>query len=803
MHPPGLTESDATRLLAQHGYNEIPSAEHASVFRIILRVLQEPMLALLLACGAIYVFTGEATDGILLFGSAVVVILITLFQEIKSERAVEALRDLSSPRALVIRDGQPRRIPARELVPGDLIQVSEGDRIPADAKLLSATHLAVDESMLTGESFSVTKDAQSTTQCQLYFGTLAVSGQGLAVVTTTGLKTEIGKIGKSLKAAPENQTPLQLELSRLVRVFGLMGILTSVLIALIYGLTRGDWPKGLLAGIAAAMALLPEEFPVVMTVFLAMGAWRISRKNVLTRRVAAIEALGSISTLCVDKTGTLTQNRMQVQKVVSQDPQTLLKIAALACHENPFDPMERAILTRSPIDATSGTRQSLYTLTPALMAMTCVWKTSENAPRVVASKGAPEAILKLCRLETPEQEKILGEVRSLASQGLRVLAVAEAHYTGDVLPEKQTEFQFEYRGLIAFEDPIRPDVPAAVQECQAAGIRVIMLTGDHPETAKSIASQLNLQGLIFTGNDVAQADDLQLQQWVRQASVFARVTPDQKLRIVTALKTIGERVAMTGDGVNDAPSLKWADIGVAMGGRGTDVARESAKIVLLDDNFSSLVAAIRLGRRIYDNLQKAIYFILSIHIPIAGLAILPVILKMPLLLLPAHIVFLELIIDPACTLVFEAEPESPGTMKKPPRSAEVTLMNLRSYLTTLTQGAIVLLIVFGVFYWQLQSGQSENKARTLAFFTLILSNLGLILLHRAQRESLIRTLFTKNLAFMGVSVGALILFALVLNFQTTQNLFSFSAIGAPEIGLAFASSVAALLLAKLVRPLSQ
>jgi Ca2+-transporting ATPase len=825
----GLTENEAKKRLARYGFNELPTAVRQSVLKILFRVLQEPMLLLLLSCGFIYLLTGGAKDGILLFASAVVVVSITLYQEVKSERALEALRDLSSPRALVIREGVTRRIPGREVVPGDLVRVAEGDRVPADAVLLSTTHLSVDESLLTGESFAVTKTADTSfrlessqapaPQCHLFSGTLVIGGQGLAAVLSTGAKTELGKIGRSLETVKKTPTPLQLEVNRMIRVFGMLGVSFSIAIALVYGMTRGDWPKGILAGLAAAMSLLPEEFPVVMTVFLAMGAWRISRKNVLTRRVAAIEALGSVSVLCVDKTGTLTQNRMSVRNLeadgrrvdlmVDSDLEPrfteLLEIASLACHENPFDPMEKAILEaqtrfgQSKENTSPRERRMQYPLSSGLLAMSCVWKLNAQETLTITTKGAPEAILQLCHFGRIETQTVLSQVQQLASRGLRVLAVARGEYPDVELPQNQHDFDFKFLGLLTLEDPIRPEVPAAIQECRDAGIRVIMLTGDFPETAKSIAEQLKLPGQVFSGGEISRTDDLKLQETVRNTSVFARVTPEQKLRIVTALRAVGERVAMTGDGVNDAPSLKWADIGIAMGRRGTDVAREAAAIVLLDDSFTSMVASIRLGRRIYDNLQKAVFFILAIHVPIAGLAILPVVLKLPLLLLPAHIVFLELIIDPACSLIYEAEQEEPDVMTRKPRSADAALVQPKDFAQTILEGGVILGLVMALYIGLLKMKRTGEEARTAAFLALILCNLGLILVSRVRTGGIIRTLMKRNFPFDAVAIGALVLLALILSIESIRSLFGFAPLPGEVIAIAISVGAISLIMGNGIR----
>ncbi|MFN7684661.1 MAG: cation-translocating P-type ATPase [Oligoflexia bacterium] len=818
----GLTQAEVTQRLREFGFNELPATGRTSVLKILFRVLREPMLLLLLACGGIYVFSGEPSDGVLLFASALIVVAITLYQEVKSERALEALRELSSPRALVVRDGKLQRIPGREVVPGDLLQVAEGDRVPADATLLSTTHLGVDESLLTGESFAVMKSAGSG----LFSGTLVVAGQALATVTATGPRTEMGRIGKSLSDAPEAPTQLQVEINRIIKVTGVLGALFSAAIAVVYGVSRSDWLGGVLAGLAAAMSLLPEELPVVMTVFLAMGAWRISRSRVLTRRVAAIEALGSISALCVDKTGTLTENRMAVRDVeCAAGRAELLRNAAMACHENPFDPMEIAIVRAAAAAAgqtsfvSGGVRLRTYPLSSGLMAMSCAWKT--DAGVAISAKGAPEAIVQLCHLDANEARKVLASVHRFASQGMRVLAVAMADLPGGAgpdLPEHQHEIDFKYVGLLTLEDPIRSDVPAAVAECRGAGIRVIMLTGDYPETARSIAGALGLSipegagGTVLTGRELSALDDLALCEVVRTTSVFARVTPEQKLRIVMALRGIGERVAMTGDGVNDAPSLKWANIGVAMGGRGTDVAREAAAIVLLDDSFSSMAAAIRLGRRIYDNLQRAVLFILSVHVPIAGLAMLPVLFNLPLLLLPVHIVFLELIIDPACTLVYEAEEAGPELMKRPPRTAAARLVGSRDLGMAILRGGVGLLLVLGVYVGLLRTGHGVDEARTAAYVALILSNLGLIVVSRERTASgsdgawgtLGRALRAPNAAFRWVILLALGFLLVAIGIAPVRELFSFAPLGALDLGLAFGAGLLSVLLSHLLfRPPSQ
>ena len=690
----GLDEQVAAERLTAEGANELPSSKPRAVFSIVLEVARQPMFVLLVAAGTLYLMMGKLGDALVLLGFVFVVMGITVVQERRTERALEALRDLSSPRALVVRSGQRRRIPGREVVRGDILVLNEGDRVAADAILRRSTNLNLDESLLTGESVPVRKSPSDSAMAPgnnrgeesplVFAGTLVTSGQGFAEVTCTGVKTELGRIGRALQKIQPEPTPLQQETGRIVRVLAVAGLMACAAVAIGYGLSRGGswqvWKEGLLAGIAMAMALLPEEFPVILTVFLALGAWRISRSRVLTRRMPVIEALGAATVLCVDKTGTLTQNRMALRTISNErttldlrkngaalpdDLRALLQAAVLASKPDAFDPMDRALHSACeqwlPDDKYTRRAWSLireYSLTSEMLAVSHCWKRTEDSAILVASKGAPEAIAELCQLPAEQRSNLEAQVKALASQGLRVLGVAETQIAAEALPRFHSQLTTKFLGLVGFEDPVRDTVPAAVGECQAAGIRVIMITGDYPETARSIARQAGLEQpqSVITGRELDQLSDEELASRIRATSIFARVVPEQKLRIVLALKANGEVVAMTGDGVNDAPALKAAHIGIAMGGRGTDVAREAASLVLLDDEFPSIVAAVRLGRRIYDNIKKAISFTLAVHVPIAGLSIAPILIPgWPLLLLPVHIAFLELIIDPSCSLIFEAE----------------------------------------------------------------------------------------------------------------------------------------------------
>ncbi|MGE5672773.1 MAG: cation-translocating P-type ATPase, partial [Mycobacterium leprae] len=722
----GLTEAEAAERLKTHGYNELPSAKPRTILAIALEVIKEPMFLLLLACGAIYLVVGDLEEALILLSFVFLIMGITFFQERKTERALEALRDLSSPRALVIREGREHRIAGREVVPGDLVVLSEGDRVPADGLLLSVLNLSVDESLLTGESVAVRKVAaedEQETLCRpggddlpaVYSGTLVVRGQGVARISATGAQTEIGKIGRSLKSVEPESTPLQREVGRLVKNFALIGLALCLVVGLTYALTRSDWLHGILAGLTLAMAMVPEEFPVVLTIFLALGAWRISRRQVLTRRVPAVETLGSATVLCVDKTGTLTQNHMSIRQFCvsgqfheladgTHEPlpelyHEVAEFGILASQRDPYDPMEIAFKEVGQ-QHLSGTEHlhanwSLvheYPLSRELLALSHVWRSPDGDDYVIAVKGAPEAVGDLCHLSPEANRAMTHEVSVMAERGLRVLGVAKATFQEGALPDGPHDFDFEFVGLAGLADPVRPAVPGAVAECHKAGIRVVMITGDYPATARAIARQIGLLPLenVVTGPELDEMSDAELADRVRSCSIFARVVPEQKLRLVNAFKANGEVTAMTGDGVNDAPALKSAHIGIAMGGRGTDVAREAASLVLLDDDFSSIVAAVRLGRRIFDNLRKAMAYILAVHVPIAGMSLIPVLFKWPLALLPVHVVFLEMIIDPACTVVFEGEREEADVMDRAPRNPAEPMFGARLISVSLLQGISVL-----------------------------------------------------------------------------------------------------------------
>jgi Ca2+-transporting ATPase len=812
----GLSELEAQERLQADGFNELPSDRYPGLLGSLSDILREPMFLLLVACGTIYVFLGDLQEALILLAFVFLVAGITLYQERKTERAIAALRDLTSPRALVIRDGVRRRIAGREVVRGDALVLSEGDRVAADGALVSCVNLSTDESLLTGESLPVRKTVWDGLtpmgrpggggQPFVFAGTLVTHGQGIAVVQRTAARTEMGAIGKALQTVAPERSALQRETGRLVRWLAGIGIGLCTLVVVAYGLTRADWLNGFLAGLTLAMAIMPNEFPAVLAVFLALGAWRIAQQRVLTRRVPALETLGAATVLCVDKTGTLTLNQMSVQKLcvsdgiydVPADPSTplpeafheLVEFGVLASQRDPFDPMEKAfhLLGARRLADTEHLHPSWllvrqYPLSDQLLALSHVWRSPDGHEYVIAAKGAPEAIADLCHLTAAEQTRLYARVEAMAAEGLRVLGVARARFQPESLPGEQHGFEFECIGLAGLADPVRPTVPDAVQECHAAGIRVVMITGDHPHTAQSVARQIGLRAPdeVLTGVDLEQLSDAELRRRVHTANVFARVVPEQKLRLVQALQAAGEVVAMTGDGVNDAPALKAADIGIAMGGRGTDVAREASALVILDDDFSSIVHAVRFGRRVFDNLKNAMAYILAIHVPIAGMSLVPVLFRLPLLLLPVHIAFLHLIIEPACSVVFEAEPEDRSIMRRPPRPPREPLFGRRLMVLSLLQGGSVLLIVLAMFLASLHWRQPDGEVRARTFTTLIAANLALIFSNRSWHHTIVETLRLPNRALWWVAGSAVVLLAAVLYIPALRALFRMAALRGMDI----------------------
>ncbi|MFA5249784.1 MAG: cation-translocating P-type ATPase [Candidatus Paceibacterota bacterium] len=825
----GLTSQEVSERLKRDGFNELPSQKKRGFLFALIEVLKEPMLLLLFCAGLVYFLLGERGDAIMLSTFIVFVLGITFYQQRRTENALEALKNLSSPRALVVRDSTQRRIAGREVVAGDIIILREGDRVPADAVVLESSNLMVDESLLTGESLAVAKSAWdgsvSLERNQpggdnlpfVYSGTLVTRGHGTARVNAVAKDTKMGKIGKSLQDIREEEMLVRKETARIVRVFGFVGLALCVTVVVFYGLFRGSWLEGFLYGLTISMSMLPEEFPVVLLIFLAFGAWRISKRKVLTRNTAAIETLGAATVLCVDKTGTITLNQMRLEvlafggemietkdydnkiNILPEQYRHLLEYSMLASQRDPFDPLEKEIKKMDSFLFSSTIKHlwnpskliKEYPFSGNILALSHVWESPEVDHYIVASKGAPESIALLCHLSDKEKDILTAQMQPLLDRGLRLIAVAAADVAKSELPLHQHEFSFKFMGLLGFADPIRPSVPKALEECYSAGIRVCMITGDYPGTAQYIAKKIGLKNsdVYITGEELQKLSIEDLSKKISQVNIFARVIPEQKMLIINALKANGEIVAMTGDGVNDAPALKAAHIGIAMGERGTDVARETADLVLLNDDFSSIVQAVRNGRSIFDNLKKAVAFIFSVHIPIAGMSFLPVVLNMPIVFSPAHIAFLELVIDPACSLVFESEPEEKNVMNRPPRNLKESLFGRRAVMLSILQGLSVFLVTFAVFFYAVQSGKGDDHARTLTFITIVLANLMLIVSNLSWSKNIFQTLNNGNKMLLWILGGTLSMLLVILSVPVLRGVFHFSPISWTEAAVAFLAGI--------------
>lgn len=806
----GLSAREAQKRLARDGPNELPRERPRTLLASAGAVLREPMILLLLAAAAISFLLADPLESSVLLASVLLVAAISLFQQRKTENALAALRQLSAPRALVVRDGTPLRVPGRDVVRGDLVLLAEGDRVPADGVVLDAVHFAVDESTLTGEAIPVEKRPKPMAGDEVatpggdgtpwvFAGTLVVTGHARMEVTRTGSRTEFGRIGRQLRDQAPARTRLQHEFDRLVLVFALAAITAASAVVVIYGLTRGNWLEGALAGITVALAVIPEEFPVVFSVFLALGAWRLARYRVLARRPPVIESLGSVTVLCVDKTGTLTRNDMSVcevivdhaRELVGEAPDArvaaLLRTAALACPAHPADPMDRAFV-RIADERLPGWRPEEgrllreYPLTAQQLSVCHVWR-RDDGTAYAAIKGAPEAVMDLAHVDPVERDRLSRIIDEASSDGLRILAIAGATIAAEELPEGHEGLSIDLLGFAGLRDPLRAGVGGAVAECARAGVRTVMITGDYPGTALAIAREAGIatETGCLTGADVQALGETRLAESARTVSVFARMVPERKLDLVRALQADGEVVGMTGDGVNDAPALRASDVGIAMGARGTDVAREAADLVIVDDDFTSIVQGIRQGRGIFANLRKALTYIISVHVPIYGIALIPVfVADWPLVLLPIEVVLLELIIDPACTIAFEGEPVSPSVMEEPPRSPDEPMFGGRDFALAIAQGVVLLAMVLAVYLGSMAAGVADESVRSMTFVTLVVGNIALILANRSRHLSAARALVTRRnpalLAIIGLASAILVVLIAVPPIREALDLGALTAV---------------------------
>ncbi|ALP91555.1 cation-translocating P-type ATPase [Clostridium butyricum] len=778
----GLNSKEVEKLQKKYGMNELVIQEKPNMLKKFLGVFKEPMFLLLLIAAMVYFLLGAPKDGAIMLVFVGFVASITFIQEWKTEKTMNALKDLTSPKVNTLRDGKNILIKSTELVPGDVVFLSEGERIPADCIVLEPSNFSVDESILTGESEYVMK--VSTTQSEkstdywrkdiLYAGTLCVFGKCTAIVKFTGINTEYGKIGKAISEAKDESTPLQKKVSILVKNIAIAGVILCISVMVASYFYSFNILNSILSGISLAMAIIPEEFPVVLTVFLSMGAYRLAKNNTLMRKISAVETLGSATVLCVDKTGTITQNKMKVKSIYSDGRifnnedlknQELSDLMVLSCEKDPYDPMEKAILEAANLSQLETLYK--YDLSKKI-AFDSKTKRMANIyikdnKYYVAVKGSAETVLGLCNLDKETMDEINIEIDKMASNGLRVLALADC--TSEKVYEDLECYELTFKALVGLQDPPKEGVEEAIKLCKKAGIRVVMITGDYSKTAMAIGEEIGLKftDKVIVGNEIDSLSENELCEVVKSCDVFSRVIPEQKMKIVKALKKNGEIVAMTGDGVNDAPALKSADIGIAMGQRGTEVAKEAAHMILMDDNFTTIVKSVKDGRRVYDNIRKAMVYILIIHIPIAAMAMFAPLFNLPPLLLPMHIMLLELIIDPTCSIVFEGEPAEANIMENPPRPPQEPLLTRNLTIKVVLQGVVMFLAAFMPFHYMIDLGISSEYARSFSLITFIVANVTLVLVNRSNTELLYHLIKEKGskVRLIVNSMALIMVFAIV------------------------------------------
>lgn len=749
MKEKGLTTKQVLELQKQYGKNELTSQKKENFFIKVLHILCEPMFLLLLIAATIYFILGEPRDGIIMLIFVIVIISIDVIQEWKTDKTLNALKSLSAPKIMVIRDDKEQEIDSSDLVPGDIMIVHEGVKIPADGKVIKCSGLKVDESTLTGESENVWKTTEEYTGIDYwrndycYQGTLVIQGTGVIKVDKIGSSTEYGKIGKSINSVQNTKTPLQKQTDKLVTVCAIIAFILFVLVGVFTYLDLPDYSlkdrliESILSGITLAMAMIPEEFPVILTVFLSMGAWRLAKKNSLIKKMPAVETLGAVSVLCVDKTGTITKNQMEVHETYLNDcdETDLARTMCLCSEEETYDPMEQAMFEYSENleihkrDLFKGTKVKEYPFDNDTKMLGHVWKDKDI---ILNAKGSPESIIKLCKLDKDKLIEIDNKISTMQSQGLRVIAIANKKYKSlKSLPKELTDAHLDFLGLVGLVDPPRDNIQDDIKTCYDAGIRVVMITGDNGITASAIAKEIGMKDItnVITGSMIDKMSDKELQDSVKDVTIFSRVIPEHKMRIVKAFQANGEVVAMTGDGVNDAPALKQAEIGIAMGKRGSEVSREAADLILMDDNFTTIVDTIKDGRRIYDNIKKSIEYVIIIHIPIALSSLIPPLMGIStdnLLLLPLHVVLLELLIDPTCSIVLERQPAESNIMDRKPRNVKDNILNLDNLLKSITQGLMLFATSFTTYYYILMSANNSALARTMALLIIMIGNIFLV-----------------------------------------------------------------------------
>lgn len=758
----GLQEKAVPALQQQYGKNVFQYEKPRQLFQVFIDIAKEPMFLLLLLACIIYFLLGQLTEGFMMLAATCLVSAISLYQDVRSSKALEALKQFTEPLVTVVRDGMEKNIRTRELVPGDIIKLEEGNKIPADALIVQANDLTINEAVITGESVPVEKN-EAASEPVIYQGTTINSGLCYARVTATGNNTALGKLGKTVTTITAPKTLLQQQVNKFVRQLAVFGISAFLVIWIINFFKTGLWVESLLFALTLAMAAVPEEIPVALSSFMALGAWQMSKLGIISRQPQIIENLGSVNVLCLDKTGTITENQMTVRalydfekdRLLETGPQwtnaRVLQYAMLASEQEPFDAMEKAILeacTQYIQHPNRGrlTQEYEYPLQGRPPMMTHIY--SKDDHYIAAAKGAPERIVRVCDLNDGQRQKIIRYATEQAQKGYRVIGVAGAVHKDNNFPENQDAFNWRFEGLLCLYDPPRPGIDQVIKQFYEAHIEVKLLTGDYAETAVNICRQTGIKGTVtyLTGDQVMMMKDDELKMAVQEINLFVRMFPEAKYQVINALKSNGHIVAMTGDGVNDAPALKASDVGIALGKKGTEMAKQAADLIITDDDLEKVVEAIRQGRKIFSNLKKAIRYIISIHIPIILTASVPLLLgwKFPNVFTPIHIIFLELIMGPTCSVFFEREPVEENIMVLPPRKRAVSLFEQDELLISIVQGLMITIGVLWLYHFAMSNGASLNHTRTLVFTTLLISNIFLTFTNRSFTQNFLKTIRYKN-----------------------------------------------------------
>jgi Ca2+-transporting ATPase len=798
----GLTNEEVILAREKFGQNKLDSKKESGFLDILKRIAKEPMTVLLLVAASIYFISGKTGDGLFLVAAIIFITSISLYQNSRSKNALEKLKDFSQPNCKVIRNAKVEEIKSEDLVVGDSLMVEEGTSITADGSIIHSNDFSVNESILTGESFAVFKDKTKEDKF-IYNGTTVASGLAIATITSIGNETKLGKIGTSLESISEEKTPLERQITNFVKKMAIAGTVVFVIVWVINYWNSQDLLNSLLQSLTLAMSILPEEIPVAFTTFMALGAWRLMKMGVVVKQMKTVETLGSATTICIDKTGTITENRMSFAKLfllssnkisqpddsLTKDEKELVKMAMWASEPIPFDPMEVA-LHQTYKDVIQNDERPDYKLIheyplggkPPMM--THIFE-EHNGNRIIAAKGAPEALMNVSKLTETEKQQINEAIQLLTTEGYRVLGVGVSNFTGDNYPEKQQDLPFQFKGIVAFYDPPKKNIQKVLEDFYTAGISVKIITGDIATTTAAIAKQIGFRGYekTITGDELMKLQEDELKTCVMDTTIFTRMFPDAKLRIINALKSNNQIVAMTGDGVNDGPALKAAHIGIAMGKKGTEIAKQAASLILLEDDLSKMVNAIAMGRKIYSNLKKAVQYIISIHIPIILTVFIPLSLGWiyPNIFSPIHIIFLEIIMGPTCSIIYENEPMEKNTMSKKPKALTTTFFNWKELSISIIQGLVITAGTLFVYQYSVINGYNEALTRTMTFTVLIAANIFLTLINRSFYYSIFTTLKYKNNMVLFIIFITIAILGLIIYVKPLTTFFEFETLNSQQL----------------------